>query len=385
MAIYGLKNLAEKFGTPLYIYDSERIRENLFAILSFISYPAKKVYYAAMCNNHPEILKIIQSLSIGIQVNTAHEISLAKKAGFNSSDISFTSTGISIELMNQLVEENIEVNLDSAEEAEKYCSLTNNGSFGIRLRIPEWIKIDPGSATNLYADSNVGIEEKDYERIKEIAEKTGNKITGVHGYLASNVCDAMPFIQFGDFLVNHASHFPDLKYVNFGSGFGIKYSENDKEFDCKKVLSYYSFLLTNLSERLKREIVLKIEPGRSVMADAGSLLVRITNVKALNSIKSEISVDAGFAEIARPRIYNSWHEIDNVEKTGKPHKVYDIRGNTVLQNDFLGRDRVLEEVAEGDYLSIKNAGAYGIVMASGFPGKELPKQILVYKDKIVNI
>ena len=376
------KRIADQFGTPLYIYEIESIKENLSNILTFIKYPKNKVYYAAMCNNQSKILRIINDMGLGVQVSSDYELNLAKESGFNSSDISFTSTGISKELMKRLIEELIEINLDSVEEVEKFCALVSNRTFGIRVRIPKKIKIISNEATNIFSDSNIGIEEKDFNIIKDIAKKTGNKITGVHGYLASNVHDTKYFTEFGDFLVNVASEFTDLEYVNFSSGFGVKYSEKDKNFDFERVLHYYSYLMSNLSNSFRREIILKIEPGRTLLADAGSLLVRITHIKTLNPDKSEISVNAGFAELARPKIYNSYHEIENLEKTGKPNKLYDIRGNTVLQNDFLGQDRTLEEVKEGDYLLIRKVGAYGIVMASGFPGKKLPKQILIQKDKI---
>src|SRR4030042_2173197 len=381
MTAQDYKRIADQFGTPLYIYETERIEENLSNILTFIEYPRIKVYYAAMCNNQSGILKIINYLGLGVQVSSDHELNLAKESGFNSSDISFTSTGISKELMKKLIEEGIEINLDSVEEAEKFCAMISNRTFGIRVRIPKRIKIVSDGATNIFSDSNIGIEEKDFDIIKEIAKKTGNRITGVHGYLASNVHDTKYFIEFGDFLVNVASEFTDLKYVNFSSGFGVKYSEKDKDFNFKRVLHYYSCLMSKLSESFGREIFLKIEPGRTLLADAGSLLVKITNIKTLNPYKSEISVNAGFAELARPKIYDSYHEIENLEKAGKPEKLYDVRGNTVLQNDFLGQDRTLEQVKEGDYLLIRKVGAYGIVMASGFPGKKLPRQILIQKDK----
>jgi diaminopimelate decarboxylase len=376
------KRIADQFGTPLYIYETESIKENLSRILTLITYSKRKVYYAAMCNNQSKILKVINDLGLGVQINSDHELNLAKESGFNSSDISFTSTGISKELMKKLIEEHIEINLDSIEEVEKFCVLINNRTFGIRVRIPKRIKINSNEVTNIFSDSNIGIEEKDFNLIKGIAKKTGNKITGVHGYLASNVHDTKPFIEFGNFLVNVASEFTDLEYVNFSSGFGVKYSEKDIDFDFERVLHYYSNLMSSLSKSFKREIILKIEPGRTLLADAGSLLVRITNIKKLHSNKSEISIDVGFAELARPKIYNSYHEIENLELTGKPHMVYDIRGNTVLQNDYLGQDRILEEVKEGDLLLIKKVGAYGFVMASGFPGKKLPKQILIQQDKI---
>jgi diaminopimelate decarboxylase len=382
MAPQDYKRIADQFGTPLYVYETESIKENLSDIFTFIKCPEYKVYYAAMCNNQSRILRIINDLGLGIQVNSDHELNLAKESGFNSSSISFTSTGISRELMKKLIEEHIETNLDSVEEVEKFCSLIKNRTLGIRVRIPKKIKIISKEVTNTFSDSNIGIEEKDFDIIKEIAKKTGNKITGVHGYLASNVHDTKPFMEFGDFLAGVASEFPDLEYVNFSSGFGVKYSEKDKDFDFKRVLNYYSSLISKLSKSFRREIILKIEPGRTLLADAGSLLVSVTNIKTLNPNKAEISINAGFAELARAKIYNSYHEIENLEKTGKPNMVYDIRGNTALQNDFLGQDRTLEEVREGDYLVIKKVGAYGFVMASGFPGKRLPKQVLIQNDKI---
>jgi diaminopimelate decarboxylase len=382
MSSQDLKRIVEKFGTPLYIYDTERINVNISSILNLLNNSENKVYYAMMCNNQPKILELIKRSGLGVQINSNYELSLAKKAGFKSSDISFTSTGISKELMEKLVEENIELNLDSAEEAEKFCALTKNRNFGIRVKIDKEINFDLSKTTNICFNSNVGIEEKDFNRIKEIAKNTGNKINGVHGYLASNVTDTRTFIDFGKFLVKAASAFPDLEYVNFGSGFGVKYSESDKDLEVEKILHYFSTLLIKLSKYCGREITLKIEPGRIILADAGSLLCRVTNIKMLTNDKAEISVDAGFAEIARPKIYNSYHEIENLENRNNPKKVYDIRGNTVLQDDFLGKDRTLEEVKEGDYLLIKKTGAYGIVMASGFPGKEFPRQIFISTDKI---
>jgi len=374
--------LAEQFGTPLYVYNTERIKENLSVILKFLSYSKNKVYFAVMCNNQPEILRIIKDLGLGVQINSEYELDLVKKIGFDSKNISYTSTGISKELMKKLIEENVEINLDSLEEVEKFCSLTKNKSFGIRARIPKKIKVTSDDATNIFLDSHVGIEEKDFNKIIKIAQKINNKIVGVHGYFASNVLDAKLFIEFGNFLSKIAFKFPDLEYINFGSGFGVKYSERDKEFDFEKVLQHYGFICENLFKKFGRRIILKIEPGRAIIANTGTLIVKVTNIKRLNSKKSEISVNAGFAELARPRIYNSYHQIENLEKNKEIQKIYDIRGNTVLQNDFLGKDRILEEVKEGDYLLIKNVGAYGIVMASGFPGKKLPKQVIINQEEI---
>ncbi|GAG31287.1 unnamed protein product, partial [marine sediment metagenome] len=113
----------------------------------------------------------------------------------------------------------------------------------------------------------------------------------------------------------------------------------------------------------------------SLLATAGSLYAKVTNIKQLDN-KKQIAVNAGFAEFARPRIYGAYHEIEVLDKEDTK-EIYDIRANTVLQSDFLGRNRELPKVKEGDVLIIKNVGAYGAVMASGFPGKRKPREVVI--------
>jgi diaminopimelate decarboxylase len=331
-----------------------------------------------MCNSNRAILEIMKQLGASVQINSLHELDLVKKAGFDGSQISFTSTGLDTESLERLVQEGVQINLDSVEEAEKYCRLNPNGSFGIRVKMTEDIKLPIGH-TNSPKDSDIGICEEDFERVKEIAKQNECRVNGIHGYLASNILASEPFLQSSDYLVQCARQFPDLKYVNFGSGFGVPNKPEEQRFDFEGIGQHYSRLTQELSDYFGRSIQLKVEPGRLLIATAGKLYAKVTNVKQLKG-KKQIAIDVGFAEFARPRIYGVYHDIEVVGKTGQTG-LYDIRGNTVLQSDFLGRNRQLPKVEEGDILAIKNTGAYGIVMASGFPGKELPREVLVTSDK----
>ena len=373
-----LQDLIRQFGTPLYVYEEDRISENYKLIDGSISYQNKEIHYAVMCNSNRAILEIMKQLGASVQINSLHELDLVKEAGFKSSQISFTSTGLDTESLERLVQEGVQVNLDSVEEVEKYCRLNPNGNFGIRIKMKEDIKLPEGH-TNSPKDSDIGICEEDFERVKEIAKQNGCRVNGIHGYLASNILASEPFLQSSDYLVQCARQFPDLEYVNFGSGFGVPNKPEEQRFDFEGIGQHYSRLTQKLSDYFGRSIQLKVEPGRSLIATAGTLYARVMNVKQLNG-KKQIAVNAGFGEFARPRIYGAYHDIEVVEKTGET-ELYDIRGNTVLQSDFLGRNRQLPKVEEGDILAIKNTGAYGIVMASGFPGKELPKEVLVSSDK----
>ncbi len=370
-------SLAEKYGTPLYVYDTKQIVDNIRRIAHSLKYRHSSMYYAAMCNSHKTALSIVRKNGLGVQINSGHELQLVKKAGFKNNSISFTSTGISTELMSMLIRDRIRVHLDSVEEVDKFCSLVQHRTFGIRIRIPKSITSHSPDATNTNRYSHIGIEPKDFRTVLRIASAAHNSITGVHGYFASNVLELTPFQNFAPFLCTMASSFPDLEYVNFGSGFGIPYAPGQRAFNMKNVMALYGLHTKALSQKYGRPIELMIEPGRTILADAGTLVVQVTNIKRLSSKKSEIAVDAGFAELARPLVYGAYHAISAVNTAKRERANYDIRGNTVLQNDFLGKNRMLEMIREGDYLLIKNVGAYGAAMASGFPGKNIPKQVFV--------
>jgi len=195
-------------------------------------------------------------------------------------------------------------------------------------------------------------------------------------------------IEFSDYLVECAREFSDLEYINFGSGFGVPNNLLEQKFDFEKIGNHYSTLTNELSTYFGRSIQLKVEPGRSIIATAGTIYAKVTNIKQLKG-KKQIAINAGFAEFARPRIYDAHHDIVVVGKSEaekdaeKETDLYDIRGNTVLQSDFLGRDRQLPKVEEGDVLAIKNSGAYGMALSSGFPGKELPKEVLIDSNEQV--
>jgi len=373
-----IEEIISRYGTPLYIYQEEKIIENYNLINSAIPYPKKQIHFAVMSNNNPEILKILRKLGSSAQVNSLYEVEKALLAGFSESQINYTSTGIDTKTMKKLREKQIQLNLDSVEEVEKFCPINPGGKFGIRIKMDESITI-PENCTNSPKDSDIGISKQDFEKVKRAAQKHSCSINGIHGYLASNILDTEPFIQSSNYLINCAKNFPELEYVNFGSGFGVPGKKSDKDFDFKKIGKQYTRLTEHLNNFFGRQLELKVEPGRSIMATAGKLYAQVTNIKNLET-KKQIAINAGFAEFARPRIYNAYHEIELLGKESQEKEVYDIRANTVLQSDFLGRNRTLPKIQEGDILVIKNTGAYGIVMYSGFPGKTKPSEVVIYID-----
>ena len=367
--------LVEKLGTPLYVYDLNVVRENFERLNAAITYPNKRIFYAMMANNNFRILRTIMELDGGVQVNSLHELDLVKKVGFQKDRISFTSTGLDKKSLDRLMFEGIQVNLDSVEEVNKFCNIFSLSYFGIRLQMPE-VSCNGGFRRNSY----IGIREQDLEIILFNARNQGKIIRGIHGYCGTNIFDVKFLKKGADYITRCAEQFPDLAYINFGGGFGIPVNEDLKPINIEGVLGYYSELTSGLAQKLGRLVELRIEPGRALVANAGTLYTRVTNVKRLHrgavEGNDQIAVDCGFGEFARPRLYGVFHEIFALGKEGNT-RYCDVRGNTVLQDDYLTIDSSLPEVKEGDILGIRNVGAYGRVMASGFPGKELPREVCI--------
>lgn len=392
---FDVTQLVREYGTPLYVYDGAVIQRNYQKITGSIPYYPKEIHYPLMCNSNPHILALILKLGGYIQANSIKEIELARSAGFPKENISVTTTNIGKEDMTFYIQEGLQLNLDSLEEVERYGELVEqcrrqgfpiNPQIGVRL----FVHIQPAGyqVTNQPhpIKPRVGIKEEKFTIVKTLAQKYGLKITGVHGYMASNVINVAPFFKLNSYLVHCAKQFDDLEYINVGAGFGIPSRPNAGSFDWQSYGLSLSALMESVSWHFKREIHLKLEPGRSLIGDAGVLLARVTNIKDMDSWV-QVGVDCGFGEFARPYIYGAegagYHSIVVANKLNEPSvKKYTICGNSVLQQDFLAEDRQLPEVELDDIIAFLNTGAYGSSMMSLFPGRERPREVLVLGGKL---
>jgi diaminopimelate decarboxylase len=380
-----------RYGTPLYVYDADRIIASYKKIDSSIPYHPKQIHYAMMCNSHPEILHLLRDLGSNVQANSTKECRLAHECGYADRQISITTTNISSEDMIWYLKYGVLINFDSLEEIVRYgeiirtlskkSNVSHHGEIGIRV-FARAETFDQCVTNKPYRPkSRVGIKRNQFAEAKRIAREYSLKIVGVHGYLASNVLDSDRFIRFSSYLAECAKEFEDLEYINFGAGFGIPAKPTDAEFDWNGYGRHLTSLMHSVSRHFSRRINLKIEPGRSLVGNAGTLLCEVTNIKDMDTWV-QVGVNCGFGIFARPYIYGwqaaGWHDIVVANRmSSKPNRLYTICGNSVLQNDFLAEDRLLPKVMVGDILAIKNVGAYGAAMMSFFPGYEKPDEILV--------
>lgn len=378
--------LANKFSTPLYIYDGEAIVRKYHKITKAVTYKNKQLHYAVMCNDRPDILKILLNLGASVQVNSLKEYKLVRRIGFTNHKISVTTTNISPEDMVAFAKNQATINFDSIEEIKRYGELApTNKKIGIRIFVDE---IVTASATNKpYTPKvRVGIVANRFNELKEVVKQYNLKIVGIHGYLASSILDVKPFLKLNKKLLNIAKKFPDLEYINFGAGFGIALKPEEKDFNWVIYGKQVSLLMREAEKFFGRKLSLKIEPGRSLLGNAGTLLTRVTNIKDMTSWRA-VGVDSGFGVFARPYLYDwtkeGYHNIVAANKLNKKStELYTICSNSVLQGDYLAEDRLLPSLDIGDTLAILNTGAYGATMMSLFPGRNRAGEILIYKNKI---
>lgn len=394
LGAYKAQELVKEFDTPLYVYEESVMHDLYQQIKGSFTYKPFNIHYAVMANNRREILKIFKQLGAYAQVNSLKELRDASRAGFDVSEVIVTTTNISMQDIERYVRYGVMVHFDSKEEFYKLCQFVKHKHLkgleaGIRCHIDR--SLPPTKRYGLYQKGNrVGVAKKDFGNIVKHTRAHGIKLTSLHGYLGTNIMDVRSFTRMADYLTTFIPLLPDINAVNFGGGFGITTRDDKKDFDFRTLGAYLSRLIEHASRSVGRKIQLKIEPGRTLIAKAGTLLSMVTNVKAMEGW-TQVGCDGGFGVFARPYVYgwrgDGYHPILLVRNPhGKNRRRYTISANTVLQDDVIGEDRQMPQVKEGDLLAIQNAGAYGAVMASGFPGKNLPDEILIKKDgKIIRL
>src|SRR3989344_2730590 len=352
---YSSTTLAKKFGTPLYVYEADVIRQRY--------------------------LKLILHLGAKIETVSRGEITSALKVGFKSKDILYTSSSVTEEEMVFVIKNNIKVNLDSLSQIELYGKLNPNGKIGIRINQG----IGAGHHSHVITGgvmSKFGIPLEHLSQAKKLAKKYKLQIVSLHQHIGSNVLDSKILLKAFDKLLETAKDFSELESLDFGGGLGIPYLPKDKNLNLKLLGQEMTRKMNNFSKIYGRELNMILEPGRFLVAEAGTLLANVTEIKT-NPKRTFVGINTGFNHLLRPAMYGSHHEIINANKIKGAIIKVDVAGNICESGDVFGRDRKISKPKVGDVLAIKNSGAYGYVMASRYNSRELPREILIGKNGIL--
>lgn len=370
-----LLETAQKFGTPLYIYDAETIKRQYDKLLAAFPEVNLKIKYACKALNNINIIKYLKSLGSGLDTVSIEEVEVGLKAGYKPSDILYTPNCVAFSEIKKAVEYGVTINIDNMSILEQFGHEYGN-SVSCCLRLNPHIMAGGNSHISVgHIDSKFGISIYQVPLIKRIVNNHKIKVTGLHMHTGSDILDADVFLRGADLLFEAAQNFSDLEYMDFGSGFKVSYKEGDITTDINKIGKKITANFKKLTKHYGRELELWFEPGKFLVSESGVLLVQ-TNVVKQTLSTVFVGVNSGQNHLLRPKMYDAYHNIVNISNTKGSKRIYSVVGY-ICETDTLGYDRKLNEVKEGDVLAILNAGAYGFTMSSNYNSRTRPAEVLI--------
>jgi len=379
-------DLANDFGTPLYVTSEARLRQNIRAYHS--AFPDADKYFAVKANGNLTVLRILAQEGAGADVFSIGELNLAGLAGIPKDKILFNGNSKSDRDHRTALEAGVRISVDSREELEALscvaAELDTWAEVMFRINPDVSVKTHPKIATGLKT-SKFGIPaEQVAETYQAAMDMSSIEPVGLHCHIGSQILDITPFAEAVTRMMDVAQEVSstggEVKRIDIGGGLGIQYAPDTpapRPADLAKgVLPVFEDRCQNIG--IKPKLIL--EPGRSIVADTTIMLSSVNVVKRAHV--NFAAVDAGFNVLARPMLYDSYHHVVVANKAERPvEEKYTVVGPICETGDILAKDRLLPKVERGDILAFFDAGAYGFSMASQYNGQPRPAEVLVSGDK----
>ncbi len=370
-----LESIANQFGAPLYVYDGAKIVSQIEAIQSAFAGVNLRIKYATKALTNLNILKLVKRAGGGIDAVSIEEAKIGIMAGFRPEEIMYTPNCVSFEEVLEAVNLGVMINLDNLPILERFGQ-----EFG--SSVPVCIRINPhimaGGNAKIsvgHFHSKFGVSIQQLDEILGLVEKYDMLITGLHVHTGSDILDAEVFLRGGNVLFEAAFKFKDLKFLDFGGGFKVSYKPGDVATDVDAVGKKVTIAFQEFCKSYGRELELWLEPGKFLVSESGFFIVK-TNVVKTTPAVTFAGVDSGLNHLIRPMLYDAYHHVYNLSNPNGDPQQYNVVGY-ICETDTLASDRSIAEVREGDYLVIKNAGAYGFSMASNYNSRLRPAEVLV--------
>ena len=392
-----LKELAEEYGTPLYVYSKNQITENYRSLRGAMGETNHLVCYALKANANHSILKILAADGAGADVVSAGELYLALNAGFTQDKIVFAGVGKREDEIEYALKQDIFCfNVESIAELHTISRVALR--MGKKARIALRINPDIDAQSHPYIttglqSSKFGIEaSKAFEVFQYAVSLSSLELVGIHTHIGSQITKVEPFITTANYVVGLIEKLRsagiNLTHIDFGGGFGVQYTNDivhealpKEETPDNSIPTPEDFLKAVLPILQSSGCSLWIEPGRSIVANAGVLVTQVISIKE-NSVKKFVIVDSGMNDLLRPSLYQAYHQIVPVSIDTYEHEKVDIVGPICESTDFFARDRMLAKTNTGEYLAVLTTGAYGFVLSSNYNGRPRPAEILVNGDRV---
>jgi len=374
-----LVQLAEQFGSPLYVYDAEKIQSQYKRLTNAFSKVEKlRINYAMKALSNVAILQLLRDMGSCLDAVSIQEVQLGLYAGYSPDQIFFTPNGVSLEEIEEVSAMGVQINIDNLSILEQFGTKHPN--------VPVCIRINPhvmaGGNANIsvgHIDSKFGISVHQLPHLVRIVENTKMKIVGIHMHTGSDILDIEVFLYAAEILFDAARNFNDLEFLDFGSGFKVPYRKDDIETDIEELGKKLSKRFNAFCKEYGKDLTLIFEPGKFLVSEAGYFLAKVNVVKQTTSTVFA-GIDSGFNHLIRPMFYGSQHYIENISNPKGKERFYSVVGY-ICETDTFASNRRISEINEGDVLCFRNAGAYCFSMASNYNSRYKPAEVLWINGK----
>ncbi|MEM0998383.1 MAG: diaminopimelate decarboxylase [Bacteroidota bacterium] len=374
-----LAEIAEVYGTPLYVYDTSRIAARYQQLTQAFADAPVRFKYACKALSNQNILRFLQKQGAGLDTVSIQEVRLGLMAGFKPEDIIFTPNCVSFDEIVTAVDLGVHINIDNISILEQ---------FGHRFAdtVPVCVRLNPHilaggnyQISTGHIDSKFGISIYQMRHVERVVASTGVRVRGLHMHTGSEIKDIDVFLRGVEILFEMTEYFPELDYIDLGSGFKVAYKEGEFETDVAALGQRLTARLAEFTAQYGRPLELWFEPGKFLVSDAGTFIVQVNVIKQTTATVFA-GVNSGFNHLIRPMFYNAHHEIVNLSNPEGTERIYTVVGN-ICETDTFAWDRRIREIREGDFLALRNAGAYGFEMASSYNSRFRPAEVMIHEGQ----
>jgi diaminopimelate decarboxylase len=377
LSLQQLKEAADQFGTPLYVYHAEKITEQFQKLKTSFSKSDVQIFYACKALTNINILKHLKSLGSNIDCSSINEVKLALHAGFTPDRILYTSNGIAFDEIEEAKNLRVHINIDSLSNLEKFGKkFGHTYPVGIRLR-PNILAGGNLKISTGHDKSKFGIPVDQIDKILSLVKEYDLFIQDLHIHTGSEIKDVDVFVKGIEVLFDIIPSFQELQFIDLGGGFKVPYKDGDASTDIELLAAKVKEAFDKHPNPNGKSLQVWFEPGKFLVSECGYLITEV-NVMKETGATTFAGVNSGFNHLIRPMFYDSYHRIKNISNPEGIEKNYSVVGN-ICETDTFAWDRKLNEIREGDLLVFYNAGAYGFEMSSNFNSRFKPAEVL-FKD-----
>jgi diaminopimelate decarboxylase len=364
--------LAERHGTPIYVYDADVIRERTARILDAFSYRPIRVFYSAKANPAVAVAAVVRDAGLGLDACSPGDLELARLAGFETPEISYTSFGATDEELQTAASQAATLVVDGVDELERIAATGAASSIGLR--------VNPAIAAGFHAHVMAGAAESKFgtpiaavDNVRSAAHALGLRITGLHAHLGSDVLETAPHADLLRQLAAVARRWGDLEWINIGGGFGTPRRPSESEYDWQALDRAAVAELEGLA------VELRLEPGGHITMDAGVLVTRVLRVVPdAPGRPSLLVVDTNTNHVISALLFAAHHPVALARESGdEATVVYRIVGNLMQAGDVLANEVALPPVRPGDLVLLGHVGAYSSCRSGVFNERPRPAEVLV--------